>query len=90
MREILADVQWISDKDKQTTLEAVHNFARYLGMEPEKDKEYLWIAVEAMAAPLPENWAEFKTQDGQSYYYNRRTEITQWYYSLSFLLLNEY
>jgi hypothetical protein len=68
--------------DKEGTLQAVHEFAQYLGMDPQTDKDFLWIAVEAMSAALPENWTEFQTQDGQSYYYNRRTDTTQWEHPL--------
>ena len=34
--------------------------------------------VEAMTAPLPENWTEHNTKDGQPYYYNKSTDTTQW------------
>jgi hypothetical protein len=67
----------ISGKDA-TTLETVHDFARYLGIDPVADKAFLWIAVEAMVAQLPANWAEYKTVDGQTYYYNERLGVTQW------------
>ena len=29
--------------------------------------DLLWIAVEAMTAPLPANWSEHQTDDGISY-----------------------
>ena len=59
MQDIIADVkaaEALPDRAKEAALEAVHNFARYLGMDPVVDKEFLWIAVEAMSATLPENW----------------------------------
>ena len=31
-------------------VELVLEYARYLGMDPAADKEFLWIAVEAMSA----------------------------------------
>jgi hypothetical protein len=31
-------------------------YARYLGMNPEKDKDLLWIAEESLKAPLPKDW----------------------------------
>jgi hypothetical protein len=41
-------------------------------MDIEEDQEFLWIAVEAMFAPLPRNWQEFENENGQIYYYNHR------------------
>ena len=40
------------DKEEQDFL----RFARYLGIDPEKDPDLLWIAEEAMFAPLPPGW----------------------------------
>jgi centrosomal protein CEP164 len=50
----------------------VYEFAEYLGMDVSQDQEFLWIAVEAMFAPLPRNWQEFENESGQIYYYNHR------------------
>ena len=36
------------------------------------DREYFWIAVEAMIAPLPANWKEYFEGD-QAYYFNENT-----------------
>jgi hypothetical protein len=41
-------------------------------MDVTEDQEFLWIAVEAMFAPLPRNWQEFENESGQIYYYNHR------------------
>ncbi len=43
----------------------VESFAMYLGMDVPGDKAFYWIAVEAMTAPLPVNWSEHFTADGQ-------------------------
>lgn len=50
----------------------MYEFAEYLGMDADQDHEFLWIAVEAMFAPLPRNWQEFENENGQIYYYNHR------------------
>jgi hypothetical protein len=50
----------------------VYEFADYLGMDVNEDQDFLWIAVEAMFAPLPRNWQEFENESGQIYYYNHR------------------
>jgi hypothetical protein len=60
----------------------VREFALYLGMNPDDDKDLLWIAVDAMTAKLPEHWEELKAENGQSYYYFKRTGQTQWEHPL--------
>ena len=60
----------------------MREFALYLGMNPEEDKDLLWIAVDAMTAKLPEHWEELKAENGQSYYYFKRTGQTQWEHPL--------
>lgn len=60
----------------------VYEFADYLGMDVTEDQEFLWIAVEAMFAPLPRNWQEFENESGQIYYYNHSTKISQWEHPL--------
>mmetsp|Transcript_27757 Transcript_27757/g.43320 ORF Transcript_27757/g.43320 Transcript_27757/m.43320 type:complete len:335 (-) Transcript_27757:14-1018(-) len=66
------------EEKAQGALKDVDEFAKYLGMDPTLDKQFLWIAVEAMTAPLPANWAEYQTEDGSTYYYNQNTDTTQW------------
>lgn len=56
----------------------MREFAIYLGMNPDEDKDLLWIAVDAMTAKLPEHWEELKAENGQSYFYFKRTGQTQW------------
>lgn len=67
----------LSASDKAKAIKEVEEFAAYLGMNLEEDRDLLWVAVEAMTAPLPENWSEHNTRDGQPYYYNKRTDHTQ-------------
>jgi len=68
----------LSAADKAKAIREVEEFAVYLGMNLAEDRDLLWVAVEAMTAPLPENWSEHNTRDGQPYYYNKRTDHTQW------------
>jgi len=34
----------------------INEYGVFLGMDPIKDKDLLWIAKEGLKAPLPENW----------------------------------
>ena len=47
---------------------------RYLGLDPARDAEWLWIAAEALAAPLPAGWAEHRTAAGDVYYFDATTK----------------
>ena len=39
-------------------------FARYLGMDPIEDCAFLWIAEQALVAPLPDDWSEHMDGEG--------------------------
>ena len=34
----------------------VYDYARVIGIDPDKEPDILWIAREGINAPLPENW----------------------------------
>jgi centrosomal protein CEP164 len=34
----------------------IHDYAKILGIDPEKEKELLWIAKEGFSAVLPKEW----------------------------------
>ena len=53
--------------------EGVLEHARYLGMDPEADVQYMWIAEESLLAPLPVNWEQLTDEEGTPYYYNNVT-----------------
>ena len=59
---------------------AVEEHARYLGMDPENPDhaELLWIAEEALTAPLPEDWEQGVTDDGTPYFFNVETKESVW------------
>jgi hypothetical protein len=41
----------------------VIEYAKWLGMDLEKDNDLFWIAREGLMAPLPKNWKPCKTKD---------------------------
>ena len=53
-------------------------FAEYLGIDPVLESEHLWIAEEALTAPLPYGWEEYETRDGGVYFHNAAQRRTQW------------
>jgi hypothetical protein len=54
-------------------------YAKWLGMDCEKDSDLLWIAREGLKAPLPPDWKPCKTQDTEEiYYFNFKTGDSTW------------
>ena len=65
------------DDGDPSALEIVQ-FARYLGMDPIEDCAFLWIAEQALVAPLPDDWSEHMDAEGNVYYYNVVTDASSW------------
>ena len=47
--------------------------ATHLGMDTEKDEDFLWIAAEAYDAEVPPPWKRFFDDSGEVYFHNTRT-----------------
>lgn len=52
--------------------------ARYIGIRVSSDSSLLWIAADALAAPLPNGWVMHKSKDGRWFYYNELTGKWAW------------
>ena len=59
-------------------------FAEYLGMDMETDREYLWIAEECLYASLPKGWCQARDGVTNRYYYwsEEAPEKRQWEHPL--------
>ncbi|CAN0233885.1 unnamed protein product, partial [Ectocarpus sp. 12 AP-2014] len=56
------------------TLDAdIVEMARYIGIRVSSDSSLLWIAADALAAPLPNGWAMHKSREGRWFYHNDLT-----------------
>ncbi|CAM9911032.1 unnamed protein product, partial [Phaeothamnion confervicola] len=67
------------DPNYVPTTEEVREYAKWLGMDLEKDTDLFWIAREGLKAPLPENWKPCKTVDtDEIYYFNFATGESTW------------
>ena len=51
----------------------VHDYAKWLGIDVDTEKELLWIARDGLKAPLPSEWKPCKTDTGDVYYFNFKT-----------------
>jgi hypothetical protein len=60
----------------------VRDYAIYLGMDVEADPDLLFIAKYAMSAELPAEWTAFVNEDGEEYFYNAVTGVTQYEHPL--------
>lgn len=72
------------DEDQQYTPEEVAHFAKtMLGLDPEVDLDLLWIAEEALRAPLPLGWVELEDpKTGVPYYHSTVDNTVTWEHPL--------
>ncbi|CAM9341411.1 unnamed protein product [Ectocarpus fasciculatus] len=68
-------------ESEEDYVEAVTRHAKYLGIDPESDGAYMWIAEEALNADVPEGWVTGEGEgeyEGLVYYYNEATGESTW------------
>eukprot|EP00927_Polykrikos_kofoidii_P031326 TRINITY_DN26964_c0_g1_i1.p1 TRINITY_DN26964_c0_g1~~TRINITY_DN26964_c0_g1_i1.p1 ORF type:complete len:513 (+),score=106.09 TRINITY_DN26964_c0_g1_i1:205-1743(+) len=65
-------------------------YARYLGIEPMADHDLLWIAVEALEAPLPSDWTEHFDSNDRVFYYNATMRVSSWTHPLEHIYRETY
>lgn len=67
------DSQYIPTDDE------VLRYAKWLGMDVEKDRHLFWIAKQGLTTPLPPDWKPCKTNDtNEIYYFNFSTGESSW------------
>lgn len=60
-------------------------YARYLGLDPVGHRDLLWIALDALEAPLPADWSEHFDPQDRVYYHNLSTKVSTWTHPLEYL-----
>jgi len=65
-------------------------YARYLGIDPVADHDLLWIAVEALEAPLPSDWTEHFDSNDRVFYYNATMRVSSWTHPLEHIYRETY
>lgn len=58
--------------------EEIFVHGRRLGINPVFEPDLLWIAEQALGAPLPPHWLEHVTPAGDVYFANSLTRVTSW------------
>ncbi|XP_075630474.1 centrosomal protein of 164 kDa [Balearica regulorum gibbericeps] len=56
----------------------IQEFAREIGIDPEKEPELIWLAKEGIVAPLPPEWKPCQDITGDIYYFNFATGQSTW------------
>ena len=56
----------------------IHGYAEFLGMDPELDKEFLYIAIEGLKAPVPHPWETYYDEKDEIFYVNPQTGQTMY------------
>ncbi|NXS41568.1 CE164 protein, partial [Balaeniceps rex] len=56
----------------------IQDFAREIGIDPEKEPELIWLAREGIVAPLPAEWKPCQDITGDIYYFNFANGQSTW------------
>ncbi|XP_028275253.1 centrosomal protein of 164 kDa-like isoform X2 [Parambassis ranga] len=54
------------DEDYIPSEQEIHEYAREIGIDPDKEPELLWLAKEGIVVPLPAEWKPCQDSTGQS------------------------
>ena len=63
----------ISDSDLPQISEELISMCEYLGIRVLSERNMIWIAADALKAPLPINWTAQKDSNGRIFFYNHLT-----------------
>jgi centrosomal protein CEP164 len=65
------------DENYEPSQEEIKEYAKYLGMDLNKDSKFFYIAKEGLKAPLPGPWKPCKDPQNEVWYYNFDTKEMQ-------------
>jgi len=68
----------VNDPNYEPEQEEIEEYAEWLGMDLQEDKNLLWIAREGIKAPLPHPWKPCKAPNGEVYYFDFETGESIW------------
>lgn len=90
VNEFVARTKKCREKGQEPTKPELIAYARYLGIEPLVDGDLMWIADEALNAPLPSEWTEHQDSADRVFYYNVNTHASSWTHPLEQLHRDTY
>lgn len=62
--------------------EELINICEYLGIRVLSEQNMLWIAADALKAPLPVSWTAQKDENGRTFFHNHLTNQSRWEHPL--------
>ena len=68
----------VEDGPAPPTLDEIFDYARYLGLDLAMDHDLLWIAEEALCAPLPQGWTEHTDSEDNIYFHNQASDVSSY------------
>ncbi|CAF1302561.1 unnamed protein product [Adineta steineri] len=66
------------DENYEPTEDEIHQYATYIGIDPDKESDLLWLAKEGLMKPLPSGWKACQEENGELYYFNFDTGKSSW------------
>ncbi|CAF3777599.1 unnamed protein product [Adineta steineri] len=66
------------DENYEPTEDEIHEYATYIGIDPDKESDLLWLAKEGLMKPLPSGWKACQEENGELYYFNFDTGKSSW------------
>uniref|UniRef100_A0A8C5G1P3 Centrosomal protein of 164 kDa n=2 Tax=Gouania willdenowi TaxID=441366 RepID=A0A8C5G1P3_GOUWI len=66
------------DDDYVPSEQEIYEYAREIGIDPDKEPELLWLAREGTVAPLPPEWKPCQDVTGDIYYFNFSSGQSTW------------
>jgi len=90
VNEFVSRTKRCREKGLEPTKPELIAYARYLGIDPTADVDLMWIADEALNAPLPAEWTEHHDSADRVFYYNVQTHASSWTHPLEQLHRDTY
>jgi len=90
VNEFVSRTKRCREKGLEPTKPELIAYARYLGIDPTTDIDLMWIADEALNAPLPSEWTEHHDSADRVFYYNVQTHASSWTHPLEQLHRDTY
>lgn len=66
------------DEHYDPTQDEIRDYAIYIGIDPDKEPQLLWLAREGFIKPLPPGWKPCQEENGELYYFNFDTGKSSW------------
>eukprot|EP00930_Biecheleria_cincta_P099569 TRINITY_DN91196_c0_g1_i1.p1 TRINITY_DN91196_c0_g1~~TRINITY_DN91196_c0_g1_i1.p1 ORF type:complete len:995 (-),score=206.20 TRINITY_DN91196_c0_g1_i1:108-3092(-) len=74
----IAVLQEKVDETYEPTDKEINDYAEWLGMDAEEDKDLFWIARKGLKTPLPKPWQPCESASGDIFYFNPESGESKW------------